>query len=350
MRRTGLGYTRRLLIARGAMSMFQRCIAAVVLLVGVVSVVPVRADEHAERAEVMTMVGALMEARDFETLEALAEQYRSTEARTGSGVFMLTRYYDGVSNYFNTRDRDAVIWNDRAALAEAWWNAYPDSPTPRLVTAQLLANTAWSYRGGGYVRTVPPDRWEAFRRQNAEAFAFISKQKSVAARDPYWYELTLRLGQRDSMDDATYMAIFDEAVARYPRFYPLYFGAVNNFSPKWGGSAEAIESFARHALKKVRRKDRAALYTRIYWVASQNQYGSDLFTDSYVDWPLMRRGIDDVLARYPTDWNLQNFAFFACRALDKPKTRELMGRITAPPDGKAWESVEAYEKCREWAG
>jgi len=349
MPRTGLGYTRRLLIARGAMSMFQRWIVGMALLVLIASALPVRADEHAERAAVMKKVGALMEARDFKALEQLAEQYRSTEARTSSGVWMLTQYYDGVSDYFSTRDKDPAVWNGRAALANAWWNAYPDSPTPRLVTAQLLANTAWSYRGSGYARTVPRDRWEAFRRQNAEAAEFISKQKAVAVRDPYWYELTLLLGQRDGMDDAAYMAIFDEAVARYPRFYPLYFNAVSNFSPKWGGSAEAIEAFARHALEKVPRKDRAALYTRIYWVASQNQYGSDLFTDSYVDWRLMRQGIDDVLARYPTDWNLQNFAFFACRALDKPKARQLISRITAPPDREAWESFMAYDKCREWA-
>lgn len=329
--------------------MLQKWIVGVALLVGLVSAAPVRADEHAERAAVMKKVGALMDARDFKALEQLAEQYRGTEARTSSGVWMLTQYYDGVSTYFNTRDKDPAVWNERAALATAWWNAYPDSPTPRLITAQLLVNTAWSYRGGGYARTVPRERWAAFRKQNAEAAEFIRKQKSVAVRDPYWYELTLLVGQRDGMEDAAYMAVFDEAAARYPRFYPLYFNAVSNFSPKWGGSGEAIEGFARHALKKVPRKDRAALYTRIYWVASQNQYGGDLFTDTNVNWRLMREGIDDVLAQYPTDWNLQNFAFFACRALDKPKTRQLMGRISAPPDREAWESFMAYDKCREWA-
>ncbi len=331
------------------MSMFRNMRVLLVLLAGCLWGMPVHADEHAERAAIMDNVRTLMDARDFARLEQLAEEYRRTEARTSSGVWKLTQYYDGVSDVFSTRDQDPDVWKRRSELSNAWLEAYPDSPTARLVRAKLLVNAAWSHRGSGYARTVPQERWAVFKALNAEAGEFLQKNKTVGMRDPYWYELSLLVAQRSSVDDAAFMAIFDEATNRYPRFYPLYFAAVSNFTPKWGGSAEAIETFAQGALKKVPRKERAALYTRIYWVASQFYYGRDFFTDSFVDWTLMRHGIDDVLAQYPSDWNLQNFAMFACGALDKPKTRELMGRITAPPDKEAWENLAAHENCLEWA-
>jgi len=329
--------------------MFRNVIVFVLMVFGCTWGLTVKADEHAERAEIVRRVGTLMEGRDYAALEHLAEQYRSTEARTGSGVWKLTQFYDGISEYFNTRDKDPAVWNGRYRMADAWMREYPHSPTSHLAFAQLLVNTAWSYRGSGFAPTVPADRWELFKKQNAKAGEFLRNYKTVGVRDPNWYGLSLLVAQRAGVADEPFMALFDEGVTRYPRFYPLYFNAVSNFSPKWGGSGEEIESFARHALTKVPRADRAALYARIYWVASQDQYGGDLFTDSNVDWRLMRQGIDDVLAKYPSDWNLQNFAFFACRARDKPKTRQLMGRITAPPDREAWESFMAHDKCREWA-
>ncbi|WP_164272972.1 MULTISPECIES: hypothetical protein [Stenotrophomonas] len=63
----------------------------------------------------------------------------------------------------------------------------------------------------------------------------------------------------------------------------------------------------------------------------------------------MSQEIDDVLARYPSDWNLQNFAYFACQAGDKAKTRALMDRITRPKEFHAWWDGDVYEQCRRWS-
>ena len=91
------------------------------------------------------------------------------------------------------------------------------------------------------------------------------------------------------------------------------------------------------------------MYARIYWAASQYQYGPRLFQDSLVDWERMKKGVDDVLAQYPDEWNLQNFAKFACLANDRDKTIELLDKVRTAPDIRAWETQTAIDACYRWA-
>lgn len=86
------------------------------------------------------------------------------------------------------------------------------------------------------------------------------------------------------------------------------------------------------------------LYARIYWVASQREYEDRLFTESKVNWPTMKRGFEDVLSRYPSPWNLQSFAYFACQANDPVKARELLAQIQEPIVG-AWRDTANYFRC-----
>jgi hypothetical protein len=59
----------------------------------------------------------------------------------------------------------------------------------------------------------------------------------------------------------------------------------------------------------------------------------------------MKKGIDDVLARYPDAWNLNNFARFACLRGDKEKTAELIRRIGPEPMMQVWQARRNYERC-----
>ena len=126
-----------------------------------------------------------------------------------------------------------------------------------------------------------------------------------------------------------------------------FVGRQNTFSaiirlrmPKWRGSHEAIGAFANGAVELTRETEGMGMYSRVYWYASQGDYGSELFEESKVDWARMRLAIADVLARYPDQSNINNFARFACLAGDAEETRSLLSRIeggwqcrngTAPP-------------------
>ena len=130
----------------------------------------------------------------------------------------------------------------------------------------------------------------------------------------------------------------------------LYFAGVDYFAPKWHGSASALEDYARSSLNFAQQTGEDALYARIYWYASQAQYGLRLFEQSEVDWRRMRRGIAEVLDDYPDPWNIQNFAVFACVADDRFMTRDLFKRMEGRMLPPVLRNPEMVAYCENVAG
>ena len=89
-----------------------------------------------------------------------------------------------------------------------------------------------------------------------------------------------------------------------------------------------------------------AMYAYIY-DDNANGFNGGLFEASDVDWPTMRQGFRDWLARWPGEYMLNRFALQACHAQDMPTTRELLARIGDKPLDRAWHND--YAACRRWA-
>ena len=67
----------------------------------------------------------------------------------------------------------------------------------------------------------------------------------------------------------------------------------------------------------------------------------------------MKTGINDVLKLYPDQWNINNFAFFACMAQDRPMTKALIDKIQTPIKA-AWQYEDSvypdyFAHCTDWA-
>jgi hypothetical protein len=305
-------------------------------------------DELAERSAIGSKVVQLLKDEDFDGLERMATSFRRTGARTSSGLWKLTLYYAGVSKAFETYDIDAAHWTAVEKVTNAWVGRYPKSPTAHLAHADMLLQHAWAYRGPWRAKEVRAEDWQPFRNYVDQARQYLETYKAIGSSDPRWYELMASIANLQSWSDVDFTNLMNEGLNRYPTFYQLYFAAINYYTPKWGGSAEAIEAFAKDAMKRTRSTEGAGLYARIYWYASQAQYGERLFTESLVDWPVMKTGIDDLLKKYPDSWNTNNFAKIACLARDKPKTAELLRQIKGPPLTAAWGNAANFERCRAW--
>ena len=329
--------------------LIRRVFASLVLSVLSLAGFDARAHELQDRADIETEAYRLLERQDFESLEALAERYRSTKARTSSGVWKLTSFYEGIRHVFYKDKRDDDHWAAAEKTARAWVEQYPNSPTAHLFYAQILDNRAWSYRGGGYADKVKPEDWPLFFEYIERERAYLEQHKSVAAQDPRWYEMMVGVAYSQGWPKARFEEMLEEGMAREPEYYPLYFAAVVYYSPRWGGSAKAIERFARKVAKRTRQIEGWGLYARIYWHASGAEFGDRLFVDSKVNWENMKKGIDDVVRRFPDDWNVASFARFACLAQDGEKAKELLDRMDEAASWLVWERRADYEKCRALA-
>lgn len=310
---------------------------------------PVTADELRDRQVIRDEASTLFLSGNYSQLSKISKHYRDSGARTSSGLWKLTLFYAGLSTIPNQNVTDEGYWQDMESKALKWTIANPDSPAGYLVYSDFLISHAWMYRGNGYAGEVRPEDWKPFYKYIAQARKYLEAHKKIASQDPHWYELMIRVSNAEGWRLNDFNALVDEATSRYPYFYQIYFAAIDYLTPKWHGSKEKIEAFAQKSVKITRGKEADAMYSRIYWYASQTNYGDSLFTDSKVVWSKMSKSIDDVIARYPDQWNINNFAHFSCLAGDAQKANLLIGKVTGKPIIEAWGSMSSFDQCKAWS-
>jgi hypothetical protein len=306
------------------------------------------AGELEEREMIKKQTAFLFKDRNFNELEKLAQEYRGNKSRTTSGLWKLTLFYFGINDCADINFKDENYWNSLKSRSEAWIKEYPKSPTPYISHGFLMKKYAWKFRGGGFANTVPEDAWRPFYEHLINAKAFLEKYKEIASRDPTWYEVLASIAIGLNMKRTEFENIVNEGLKKEPLYYQLYFAALEYFLPKWHGNAKDIEEFANSAVERTKEQEGLGMYTRIYWAVSQYQYGERLFIDSNVVWEKMKKGIDDVLKRYPDQWNINNFALFACQAKDRQKAKELFNLIKEPPILQVWKSESNYLRNKSW--
>jgi hypothetical protein len=310
------------------------------------------ATELQERSTLSTAAQQAFANEDFAALEAQSRDYRSTKSRTASGLWKLTLFYVGLNAAMYVDDSGSAREAAYAALETRnvkWEQRYPTSPTAYIAHSMALIDQAWSYRGSGYAKTVKPESWAPFFKYLALARENLEMHKTVASSDPRWYETMLSIARAESWERDRFDKLLNEALQREPLFYQTYFQALEYLLPKWGGNTHEIEAFAQQAVRRTFKSEGRGLYARIYWYASQTQFQTALFTDSLAAWSRMRASFEDVIDRYPDDWNLNHYAKFACLAQDRDKTRELLERTETAIVPEAWNTPALREQCKAWA-
>lgn len=325
----------------------KRCLLIMTLLLAVP--LACGAGELEDRRAIGEQVSNLFMREQFDELERLAQHFRTTEERTSSGLWKLTLFYSAINDVADGDERKEQYWGSIEAKALRWVNAYPGSPTPHIAYAMILVGHAWMFRGSGWSNDLKQGNWKPFQEYLARAAKYLWEHKDIADVDPRWYETMLNIACVENWDRERFNKLVNEATERHPYFYQIYFAAIDYLTPTWHGSKEQIEAFASFATEKTVAREGVGMYARVYWYVAQVQYRSGLFTESAVAWGRMKQGIDDVLARYPDQWNINNFAHFACLAWDGRETRELIERVQGAPIPQAWDSASQYEQCKTWA-
>lgn len=309
------------------------------------------AAELNEREAIKTEVGRLLDAGDFAGLEARAAEYRDHEARTQSGVWKLTVFYSGFNAKARFNGKDDPRWKALSDQLAAWQKAYPDSPTPVIANAIAVKRYAKALKPQVLLQRASTSDLEdaAFVTALRANKSYLEKHKAVAARDPHYYVVWSNLAFALGTDASEFFDTVDEGMRAHPDYYQLYFAAMDFHAPQLRGDAKAVEAFANMAVERTKSEEGLGLYARLYWHAMTAYFGEDLFRRSMVDWAKMSKGIDDVLARYPDQWNINNFALVSCLAGDAAKTRQLMQRIEGYPISEVWKSGGTYRSCRRLA-
>jgi hypothetical protein len=304
-------------------------------------------NEITDRLAMSRDVGNLLDAKQLSQLDAMITEARNEKTRTGSGVWRLTVLYAAIANAL-PQTPPQQGWFEAQSLIENWVVNYPQSPAGPIAYGHLLISRALVHLGGGNGNTLEPQNVEGFLSEIERARIFLETYKTTASADPQWYRLMEQIAAYQHWPEAKFSALLSEALQKEPLYYENYFAAADYYGPKWGGTPEALESFARRAVEQTKSTEGDGMYARIYWYAWQTQYGDSLFRQSDVDWPTMKKSFRDLLAKYPEAWNTNNFARFACLSEDKETTAELMMKIDGKPLPEVWRGDE-YDHCRTWS-
>ena len=309
------------------------------------------AAELKQRQAIKTEVGRLLDAGDFAGLEALAAEYRDKQSRTQSGVWKLTAFYSGFHAKARFGGKDDPRWKEMSDTLHNWQLAYPESPTPVIANAVVMKRYAKTLKPVVIFQRASTSEMEdaAFVAALEADKAYLERHKSIAARDPHYYVVWSNLAFALGTDAAEFFDTVEEGMRVHPDYYQLYFAAMDYHAPQLRGDAKAVEAFANMAAERTKAEDGFGLYARVYWYAMSAYFGEDMFRRSMINWPKMSRGIDDILAHYPDQWNINNFALVSCLAGDAAKTRSLIERIEGYPIAQVWKSTDRFRACRRMA-
>ena len=325
-----------------------RSFLAVVFVV--LSCAAASADREKSRNDLTFKVRFGFAQESYDKLEALAERLRNEKTRYASGTWKLTDYYFVFHNLWigdvKNRPND---WSQMHQRIDAWAKQFPQSPTPIIVRSIVLMQEAWKVRGSGYAKSVPPTAWKTFQELVQKAHDNLRSTKAISARDPHWYTVMATIHKVSGSSRYALMTDVEEGIDRFPQYYQTYFHAIESFLPKWGGSVDEVEFFADYALTKTRQTQGDAIYTRIYWYLFQIEFHYHLFRSTRVRWDVMKSGMEDVLKDYQDEWNLQNFAVFACLAEDRPMTARLFVLIEQQPLAAVWPDSNYFKHCKDWS-
>lgn len=309
------------------------------------------ASESTERQAVIDAVTNAYKRDDFAYIERrYAEMNKNTE-RLPSGILksarLLYAFYGGLTTIDPGKDILEADWITMEEKVGRWQKAYPSSSVAAFVLSEAYIGHAFFYRSGRLAREVDPAKWKPFHAYIERAAQALASPKIV--RDPAWYCATIRLAAFQSTDLRQFAQLVDEASNHFPYFYDIYFFAAHRLAPKWGGSPEAFEWLANLAVAKTRKVEGQALYARLYWSIGQGDLRDDLFTATLADWKKMKVGFDDIVKRYPSEWNFNNYAWFACLARDQATLKQAFERVGDDIDRTLWSGPERLNRCRTFA-
>ena len=346
-----------------------------IILIGLsfllLSLQAVAADDREVRGSIEKEVETAWRAADFVTLERMAAELTQTRAKTPSGKWRLAIYSDALGKQMQIEWPDELSlpgpkpvcgcgtpmprhypladkrWAAVEAQVNAWVAKYPLSAQAHIAKASYLIARARFYRGSGYASAVPREAWPRFRLYIERAHVELESSRKISMQSPVWFEKMFFIASDQAWDAKAYTALVRDFLASGQNYPDAYLATFIRLQPKWGGSMEAMDNFARNAAERTRAEDGAALYSRLYWNIS-SEYGDSLFTDTRLDWPMMRQGFQDMLTRYPDPRNFNALAKFACVAQDYATVKSAMARIGDNQVSDVWgdSPSSSYLNCR----
>lgn len=289
---------------------------------------------------------------DFAALEQQNAGFRKPGSFDAEGTLQLDHFRRGLDRIYDNK-----VVNIESYLSEVdrltleWATQHPQSPLAHIMHARALVKHGWSYRGGQYARDVPDQAMADFTTWLMRAVVYL-KEHEVAFQDSQAHITLLEIGKALGWDRKQMLAIARQGLAINPQDTGIYYEYAGGLAPKWGGDPRSLDNYIKQSTADTAGLYGTGMYALLYSSAARNQFTHALFDDSFAEWPKVKQGYEDLLARYPASNGKRNrYAWMACMAKDRATLMTLLGQIGTAIDLDQWgENPErSLEMCRRFA-
>lgn len=308
------------------------------------------AGELEERQAVRALAEQAYEEGDFDSLERQHAAYSDfLRERTSSGAFKMTLFFDGIADARRTADEVQLV--AYIARTSEWVRQHRRSPIAHVLHADALMAYGGHFRGDGYIDTVPAPALKIWKDYNQRAGKFLLESESEVGSSSIWKAWMLNLARVNGWPKAVLMKLYDDGARQDPGNFMMYRNVLEYLLPKWYGSEREVDEFIRMASFESESPYGLELYARLYSAAEETQFHRQMYSNSPVDWSLMKRGLALWVQRFPTAWNRNIAAYHACIAGDHEETRKWLAGIGDTPEWEIWQpNAEAtFRVCTRWA-
>lgn len=287
---------------------------------------------------------ALM-GRDIAWLEKTNAAYRKDKTRLPNGLWALNYFYAQIGDLCAMEPtEDLPQWLN--GIFEAWKSEYPQSPGPLIATAACRIGMAGAIRGHGYASEVWEDSWAPMNRIYEKALDQLERDKPIAAQDPHWFLVKATAHHVQGAPDRVFWANVEEGLAAEPLYYGLYVVGFNRSLPRWGGSFEQTEQWARRAVERTRSRLGDAMYAFLATKLQGIHTYDEMFDDFGVDQGLLKQGMLDFIAiqQTPVIEYVDRFTEMNCAMKDFEHARIIWekGRESVPE----WPAFDRAKQCQ----
>jgi hypothetical protein len=307
-------------------------------------------DEVRLRSQSQMDINNIFMGNNYDKLELIYSSYLSSKTRTGSGLWMLEMFHIALEQpYIDTYEKNEISNRFFQTFLGRWLAKYPNSEAAHIAQANNSYQRAWNLALQSRSGPLTDSEKRLVTHYIGEAQSYLKHHRPTDTQNPYWDLLHLRLATLVGEERKNFDQILNSALDRVPNFYPLYFAAVSYYASYSEDPALDIDRLAQLAIERSRKTDGDGMYARIYWLANDWAFGDQIFSSPHFKWPLMKKGMDDVLTRWPSDWNRSKFAYYACLMRDKPQTAKLVRDIKDPYRNEFWSREGSFNRCKSWA-
>jgi len=311
---------------------------------GTAAITIVETPESRERSEIRAKSLALLTARQYDQLDALAQTHRASKECYADGLWKLKEVYAGLVPAKTNSERQ---WETQLTAIREWIKVKPESITARVALADTLVSYAWKARGSGYADTVTKNGWNLFGQRLTEAVQVLKDAKALKETCPRWWSVMLTTALGLGADKQTYEGLFAEAVKAEPANAGYYYQMAYYLLPRWHGKPDDTANFLQKAADQIGGDDGDLLYARAAWYLQGIE--GNIFDERKLSWERADRGFQVMEKRFPGSALVRNGRAYIA-VIGCPKTllpRRLVSELDGKIDSKTWTSQENFRRLTD---